>query len=144
MPATTEVARYVIDHGFFGMMLTERSIDHGADAPAETTQGEEVCFFFADYEDPGDAVLGMASQGGVFDFALSIDVPEGFGNERRAAQSGVGMVIDRTGEVMGISRPVGATNEVWLATEEANSYLDTLKVYKAQSGEEVRPDLVGK
>jgi hypothetical protein len=24
MPATTEVARYVIDHGFFGMMLTER------------------------------------------------------------------------------------------------------------------------
>jgi hypothetical protein len=86
----------------------------------------------------------MASQGGVFDFALSIEVPEGFGNERRAAQSGVGTVIDRTGELIGISRPVGATNEVWLATEEANRYLDTLKAHKAQSGEEVRPDLVGK
>jgi hypothetical protein len=62
-------------------------------------------------------------------FVLSIEVPDEFALQQEAR----------------FEPPVRwAFREFWLQPEEANLYIDTLKIYDSDDGEEVRPDLVGK
>jgi hypothetical protein len=79
---------------------------------------------------PHTNVFGVTVEGPIRlddpgDFVLSIDVPDDFALEHEVG-------------------PRHPSREFWLTPQEANRFLDTLRVYESDSGAVVRPDLVGK
>ncbi len=79
---------------------------------------------------PDTNVFGVKVEGPIRlddpgDFVLAIDVPDDFALEREVG-------------------PSHSSREFWLTPEEANRFLDTLRVYESEFGGLVPPDLVGK
>jgi hypothetical protein len=159
--ASTEYARHVIDRGFAGMWRDVYDPDELDEARRRTPEGQPVtdlpnpidtkpyCEFRdipssgltfsrtteTDVAQTGEDSLKVTISGGptladdIGDFTLEIEVPADFALEREVHED----------------PPLGwPFREFWLTREEANRFLDTLKVYDSADGEEVRPDLVGK
>jgi hypothetical protein len=135
MAASTEYAQHVIAKGFVG--IPRRLVDGGVaefcefrDSPPTGIDLSITAGVIPGSEDEPTRITGgpvLVTDPG--DFILSIEVPNDLASQREVHEDPPGPWPFR---------------EVWLAPEEANRYLDTLKVFDSNDGEEVRPDLVGR
>ena len=146
MPASTDHARDVIEHGFIATELASIPIDGDRD-PQALAENQRVCLFFTGYADAEEAILDLGATER-FDFLLSIEVPEQLCREGRVASRVDTWIASepRSGKTIWISDPLGDLDQILLPPDEVNAHFGTLKVYDAQRrplGDEVRPDLVG-
>lgn len=138
----TDYARQVIDEGILGrdMVTEDEDGDSGmvvvicefrSRPPTGLTRSLTAEVQSAWTCSTGEGVIiarGMLADE-VGDFLLTIEVPRSLAVERTVTED----------------PPQGwPFQEIWLDPEEANQYRNTLKVFNFDSGDEVRPDLVGK
>jgi hypothetical protein len=146
MPASKVEAMSVIAVGFVGWLQTYA--EKGLDLPIEDTPNDELlCVFLrGEFLEVDELVTSLTVSGTYSDFVLSIEVPNELANEN-TVELGVGQIRDsKTGEVTGVIGALAtpANRELWLTSEQANTYLDTLKIFDFEQREEVPPDSVGK
>lgn len=161
--ATTDYARHVIDEGFVGVRRSMYEPEALAAAIAETPEGQVTDR--GELPEPIDVeewveFRDLPSQGATFSRTTEVLAVEEADGRVHIAIGGGPVLVDDVGDfVLTIEVPddVALEHEVhedppagwpfrefWMPPDLANRYWNTLKVLDSETGEEVRPDLVGK